>query len=85
VPRRPDPARIEQARRIATLNRVIADGVSATEAEAWLVAWEARAARYGREQDGRYWEAGWSWIAAQREHLAASQGGGPARPFGDAP
>lgn len=35
--------------------------------DAWLAAWAEQAARDGLERGSAYWEAGWDWIAGQRE------------------
>ena len=37
---------------------------------AWLAAWEAHTARDGLEGGAAYWDAGWRWIADQRERRA---------------
>jgi hypothetical protein len=37
-------------------------------ADAWIAASEARAAQDGLERGSAYWDAGWEWIAAQRQH-----------------
>ncbi len=37
------------------------------DAERWLAAWEARAARSGMDPDRRdYWQAGGDWIETER-------------------
>jgi hypothetical protein len=36
-------------------------------ADAWIAAWEAKAAEDGLERGSAYWDAGWAWIAAQRK------------------
>jgi hypothetical protein len=64
--RRSTPERIDQARRAATRNRLIADRLSASTADAWIAAWEAQAAHDGLERGSAYWQAGWDWIAEQR-------------------
>jgi hypothetical protein len=64
--RRADPARIDAARHAATRQRLIGQGVTAETADAWIAAWEAQAARDGLER-GAYGDAGWDWIAAERE------------------
>ena len=51
----------------ATRNRLIGTGLDEASADAWIVAWEAQAAQDGLQRDGAYWEAGWRWIAAERE------------------
>jgi hypothetical protein len=66
--RRSTPERIDQARRAATRSRLIGEGVSESTADAWIAAWEAKAAEDGLERGSPYWQAGWDWIAEQREH-----------------
>jgi hypothetical protein len=46
----------------------VGEGVTDETADAWLAAWEAQAAPDGLERGAAYWQAGWKWIAAQREH-----------------
>ena len=64
--RRSTPERRYQARRAATVARLIGEGELPERAEALAVAWEAQAARDDLESDGGYWEAGWTWIEARR-------------------
>jgi hypothetical protein len=64
--RRPDPERIDQARRAANRNRLIGEGVTEETADAWIAAWEAQAAQDGLERGSAYWQAGVEWIAEQR-------------------
>ena len=67
--RRSTPERIDEARRAATRNCLIGEGVTETTADAWIAAWEAQAAQDGLERGlGVLARAGWDWIAAQREH-----------------
>jgi hypothetical protein len=68
MPRRADPARIDEARRAATRNRLIGEGATEETADAWIAAWEAQADRDGLERGPAYWECGWAWIAEQRRH-----------------
>lgn len=68
--RRADPRRIDEARRIATRNRLTRDDVTEGTADAWITAWEAQATRDGLEPGSAYWDAAWEWIAAEREHRA---------------
>lgn len=70
MPPRSDPARIDEARQVATRNRLISTGLDDTTADAWIAAWRAQAARDGLERGSAYWEAGWEWIAEQRERRA---------------
>lgn len=67
MPRRADPARIDEARRAATRNRLIGEGLSEATADAWLASWEAQAARDGLEHGAAYWDAAWAWITSQRQ------------------
>ena len=62
------PERIDEARRAATRSRLIGEGVTEETADAWIAAWEAKAAEDGLERGSAYWEAGWDWIAEQRQH-----------------
>jgi hypothetical protein len=39
-------------------------------ADAWIAAWEAKAAEDGFERGSAYWRAGWDWIAEQRKTRA---------------
>ena len=57
--RRADPARIDEARKSATRNRLIGDHMAEATADAWLAAWAEQAARDGLERGAAYWEAGW--------------------------
>ncbi len=68
--RRADPARIDEARKAATRNRLIGDHMAEATADAWIAAWEEQAARDGIERGAANWDAGWEWIAAQRERGA---------------
>jgi hypothetical protein len=70
--RRADPARIDEARRAATRNRLMGEGMTLERADAWIAAWEAEAGRDGLARGAAYWEAGCAWIAAQRARRAAS-------------
>lgn len=36
-------------------------------ADRWLEAWVLETTGRGLPKDGRYWEAGWDWIAGERE------------------
>jgi hypothetical protein len=65
--RRSTPERIDMARRAATRNRLIGERVTEETADAWIAAWESQAARDGLERGSAYWQAGWEWIAEQRE------------------
>jgi hypothetical protein len=67
MPRRYDPVRIDEAREAATRNRLIGIGLDEATGDAWIAAWEAQAAQDGLPRDGAYREAGWRWIAEQRQ------------------
>jgi hypothetical protein len=64
--RRPDPARIETARRAATIARLISGGRSASAAAALVADWEAgvRVER-GRSPDRSDWEGFDRWLVAR--------------------
>jgi hypothetical protein len=64
--RRSTPERLYQAHREGTRQRLIGEGESPDQAERLIAQWELQAARDGLERDGRYWEAGWAWMLAQR-------------------
>ncbi len=64
--RRSTPERLHDARRAATLQRLIGEGESPDQAERLIAQWELQAARDGHERDGRYCETGWAWMLAQR-------------------
>ena len=68
--RRSTPERIDEARRAATRNRLIGEGATEETADAWIAAWEAKAAQDGLERGSAYWDAGWDWIAAGRVRRA---------------
>jgi hypothetical protein len=61
------PERIDEAHRAATRKRLIGERVTPETADAWIAAWEAQAASEGLDRGSAYWEAGWTWIAAERE------------------
>jgi len=64
--RRSTPERLHEARREATRQRLIGEGELPDQAERLVAQWELRAAQEGLERDGRYWDAGWAWMLAQR-------------------
>jgi hypothetical protein len=69
--RRADPQRIYEAQRAGIRQRLIVQGVIPATADSWITAWEAETS--GREdlgRGGRYWDAGWNWIAEEREKRA---------------
>jgi hypothetical protein len=65
--RRSTPERIDMARRAATRNRLIGDGVTEETADAWIAAWGAQAAQDGLERGSAHWDAARAWIAGQRK------------------
>jgi hypothetical protein len=69
--RRPDPARIDKARRAATVRRLEMGGMSAERAESWMARWETMADAEERPRDSAYWDAAWAWIAAQASRVPA--------------
>jgi hypothetical protein len=70
--RRSTPERLSNARRAATLARLISSGELPDRAEAKIVAWEAMTSGDGRPRDGAYWEAAWAWIQIQRGNAKAA-------------
>ena len=68
--RRPDPARIDAARREATRRRLLSTGILPERADTLMAAWEAEAERRGLSDGRRYAdETGWDWIAVRRLRL----------------
>jgi hypothetical protein len=63
---RSTPERLPAARREATRQRIIGEGEPPDQAERLVAQWELQAAQGGLERDGRYWDAGWAWMLAQR-------------------
>jgi hypothetical protein len=59
--RRPDPTRIDETRRAATVRRLEMSGMSTDRAESWVARWEALAATEGRPRDADYWKAFEAW------------------------
>ena len=64
--RRGDPARIFAAQRAGVRARLTGTGMQPETADRWLDAWVLEAAGRELPKDGRYWQAGWDWIAAER-------------------
>jgi hypothetical protein len=65
--RRPTPERIHEARRGATIERLVSAGIGRGDAEPWVAAWEREAGSRGLPRTDRdYWEAGMTWIAMRR-------------------
>jgi hypothetical protein len=56
--RRSTPDRIDQARRAAVRASLIGDGALPETADAWIAAWDAKAAEDGLERGQAYWRAG---------------------------
>jgi hypothetical protein len=65
-PDEPNPARIDEARRAATRNRLIGERLTEATAKAWIAAWDVQAAEDGLEPGREYWERGWDWIIRER-------------------
>jgi len=66
--RRSTPERLHQARRAATVARLIGERQPPERAERLVASWEAKADAEGLEHDGRFWEAGWTWMRAGGHH-----------------
>ncbi len=66
--RRSTPERIDEPRRAAVRASLTGEGVTEETADALIAAWEARAIEDGLERGAAFWQAGWDWIAEQREH-----------------
>lgn len=66
--RRPDPARIETARRAATIARLISGGRSASAAAALVAEWETWLAGDGRAPARADWEGFDRWLKARGGH-----------------
>ena len=49
-------------------------------ADAWIAACEAQAAQVGLARGAAFWDAGWEWIAAERDAQAAGVAGPPEGP-----
>jgi len=64
--RRRDPARIDDAQREGTRQRLLGTGMLPQRVDELLAAWEVAPASQGLPRDGRYWDAAFDWIAAQR-------------------
>ena len=63
-----DPEHVDRELWAATRNRLIGEGVTEQDADAWIAAWEADADRNGLERGVAYWQSAWAWIAARRKH-----------------
>jgi hypothetical protein len=64
--RRPDPVRIETARRAATIARLVSGGRSAQVAADLVAEWEAQRAAASRPADRAGWERFDAWLAERR-------------------
>lgn len=64
--RPPDHERIYAARRAATLERLVGEGIPREWAEAWLTSWEGGAADiHGlRREPATFWEQGYQYARA---------------------
>lgn len=63
--RRADSERIHQARRAATVERLVGEAQPRDLVEALIARWEALAAAEGRPRDRDYWEAFEGWRATR--------------------
>jgi hypothetical protein len=64
--RRADPARIDEARREATRQRLLGTGMLPGRVDALMAAWEVEATRPGLAADRRYADEGaWDWLVSQ--------------------
>jgi hypothetical protein len=66
VARRGDSERIFEAQRAGVRARLLGTGMQPETADRWLDTWVLEATGRGLPKDGRYWEAGWDWIAEER-------------------
>jgi hypothetical protein len=65
--RRGDPKLILEAQREGTRQRLLGTGMLPQRVDELLAAWEAAPDSQGLPRDGRYWDAAFDWIAAQRQ------------------
>jgi hypothetical protein len=65
--RRSTPKGIDAARRAAVPSALIGEGATPETADAWIGAWESKAAEDGLQRGSAYWQAGWVWVAEQRQ------------------
>ncbi len=65
--RRPDPKRIDDARKAALVSRLSGDGIADEQVSRWLEAWAGVADRTSVARDREFWTRGWEWISAERE------------------
>jgi hypothetical protein len=67
VTRRPDPARILTARRMAVRNVLASEGMAVETADARCDAWQGEGERLGLDRmAAEYWALGLAWIHEQR-------------------
>ena len=64
--RRSDPELIFEAQRAGVRARLTGIGMQPETADRWLDTWVLEATGRGLPKDGRYWQAGWDWIGAER-------------------
>ena len=65
--KRANPERIHEAKRAATIERIVSSGIGGGDAESWVAAWEREAQALGLlRTDWNYWEAGVTWITMKR-------------------
>jgi hypothetical protein len=63
---RPDPERIDEAKRAGNRNRLTGEGIPEALVDAWLAAWVAANPR--QAGDHEYWRRAQDWISS--EHAA---------------
>jgi hypothetical protein len=64
--RRADPERLAAAHRAGVRTRLVGQSMSPERAEEWLARWEAHEVPGSFASAGRYWNAAFEWIVAQR-------------------
>jgi hypothetical protein len=64
--RRPDPIRIETARRSATIARLVSAGHAPATAARLVAQWEDLRIDFGRPPDRTDWEGFDTWLATRR-------------------
>jgi len=60
--RRPDPARLREARHAALRNRLVSDGLLPEQADRWIGAW---AERVGEPESADEFDAAYEWIVSE--------------------
>ena len=63
---RDDPERIVEPQRAGVRARLTGNGITTETADRWLDAWVLEATGRELPEGGRYWQAGWDWIADAR-------------------